>query len=135
LQNTGQLGIELEEIADLAWTAPSGATVSMRLDYLTRDPRRKMIAYGEGGELEWDAIMQCVHLRVPGKPTETVVNNGDRDSALRSQAQAFIAACSASACEDLCTLDEGAFAVALCDAARRSSASGCVEAIRDWWYW
>ena len=134
LQNTGQLGIESEEIADLAWTAPSGATVSMRLDYLTRDPRRKMIAYGEGGELEWDAIMQCVHLRVPGKPTETVVNNGDRDSALRSQAQAFIAACSASACEDLCTLDEGAFAVALCDAARRSSASGSAEAIRDWWH-
>jgi predicted dehydrogenase len=134
LQNTGQLRIESEEIADLAWTAPSGATVSMRLDYLTRDSRRKMIAYGESGELEWDGVMQCVHLRVAGKPAETIIDSQDRDCCLRRQARAFVEACSGTAAGDLCTIDEGAFAVALCDAARRSSASGSVEAIRDWWY-
>src|SRR5262249_51275829 len=127
LQNTRQLGIESEEIADLAWTAPSGATVSMRLDYLTRDPRRRMIAYGESGELEWDAVMQCLHLRLAGETVQTVMDTNDRDSLLRRQAQAFVEACSGGAPGDLCTLEEGAFAVALCDAARRSSASGRLE--------
>jgi predicted dehydrogenase len=134
LQNTRQLGIESEEIADLAWTAPSGATVSMRLDYLTRDPRRKMVAYGESGELEWDAVMQCVHLRVAGEPVQTMVDNQDGEGLLLRQAQAFVEACSGGASGDLCTLEEGAFAVALCDAARRSSASGSVEAIGDRWH-
>lgn len=132
LQNTRQLGIESEEIADLAWTAPSGATVSMRLDYLTRAARRTMTAYGESGELEWDAVMQCVRLRVAGERVETIADNQDRDCALRRQAQTFIEACSGGEAGDLCTLEEGAFAVALCDAARRSSASGSVEAIADW---
>src|SRR5262245_60684205 len=86
LQNTRQLGIESEEIADLAWTAPSGATVSMRLDYLTRDPRRRMIAYGESGELEWDAVMQCLHLRLAGEPVQTVMDTHDGERLLRRQA-------------------------------------------------
>jgi predicted dehydrogenase len=134
LQNTGQLGIQSEEIADLAWTAPSGATVSIRLDYLTRDSRRKMIAYGECGELEWDAVMQCVHLRLAGQAAETLVDQADRDSSLRRQSQALLEACFGGVGVDLCTLDEGAFAVALCDAARRSSASGSVEPISDRWF-
>ena len=134
LQNTGQLGIQSEEIADLAWTTPSGATVSIRLDYLTRDARRKMVAYGESGELEWDAVMQCVHLRLAGQAVETFIDQEDRDSSLRRQSQAFFNACSGTAPGDLCTLDEGAFAVALCDAARRSSASGCVEPISYGWH-
>lgn len=133
LQNTGQLGIQSEEIADLAWTAPSGATVSMRLDYLTRDTRRKMVAYGESGELEWDAVMQCLHLRLAGQPAQTFMDQEDRDSSLHRQAQAFLEACSGTASGDLCTLDEGAFAISLCDAARRSSASGSVEPISNGW--
>ena len=42
--NTGRLGIAAEEWAELAWEAPADVEVSMRLDYLTRPPRRVMRA-------------------------------------------------------------------------------------------
>ena len=43
LGKPGLLGIESDEFADILWEAPSGASVSIRLDYLTRIPRRKCV--------------------------------------------------------------------------------------------
>jgi predicted dehydrogenase len=48
------------------------------------------------------------------------------------QASAFLRAVSGAGPGDLATFDEGAFAVALCDAARKSSAARREEQIPDW---
>ena len=132
LKNTGVLGIESEETADLLWRSPSGAEVSIRLDYITRRMRRRMMAIGAEGSLEWDAVGANVRM-VPNHGEEKVVNiSQERDAMYRDQAEAFLRAVGGGSAGDLATFDEGADAVAVCDAARTSSESGRVEAVADW---
>jgi predicted dehydrogenase len=122
-ENTGVLGIDAEERADLAWTAPGGARVSIRLDYLTRVPRRRLSVTGERVTVEWDAIAGTV-TSCPngGRPTVTSAPF-DADTAFAVQDCAFI---SGRGAESLATLDEGQFIVRLIDAAHRSSQCGGV---------
>ena len=130
--NTGRLGIESEEWAELWWTAPSGANLSIYLDYLTRIPRRRMRAFGECGDIEWDAIAQRVSVRLAGKMEEAIVTTQERDERMAEQARAFLEAVAGGEAGLLATLEEGASAVALCDAARRSARSGHAESVPDW---
>ncbi|MFN0116734.1 MAG: Gfo/Idh/MocA family protein [Elusimicrobiota bacterium] len=60
LGNTGVLGIESEEFADISWNISPYTSVSMRLDYLSNPPRRGIIVTGEKGVLEWDGIKNSV---------------------------------------------------------------------------
>lgn len=132
LQHSGTLEIESEDTADLLWTAPHAAAVSIRLDYITRRTRRRMTAIGSNGTLEWDAIGQTVRWVSNAGEEEVVRIEQKRDTMYRDQAEAFLRALSGGSPGDLATLEEGADAVAVCDAARRSSASGREEPIRDW---
>lgn len=103
------LGIASEEAADLLWRV-GDATVSLRLDYVTRASRRRMTAFGSEGEITWDAMAEPM----------------DRDRMMLAQAQSFLAAIEGKP-GDLATLDDAGFAIALCDAAR---AGGGI--IPDW---
>ncbi len=132
LKNTGALGIASDESADILWESPSGAEVSIRLDYLARVSRRKMHAYGELGELEWDYVEKWVSLRQPGKPAQTWAIDQARDEMMRDQLAAFIGTACMETESFLATLEDGATAVAICDTARRSSQSGHVEVVEDW---
>jgi predicted dehydrogenase len=132
MTSLGRLGIEAEEGADLLWTAPGGGVVSIRLDYLTRRMRRRMTAFGDAGELEWDAVSEQVDLRPVGADATSEVVPEPRDEMMEAQAAAFMRAASGGDPGPLATLEEAAFAVALCDAARRSAAMGRVEPILDW---
>ena len=132
LKNTGALGIASDESADILWESPSGATVSIRLDYLARVTRRKMHAYGDLGELEWDYVGKCVSLSQPGKAVQTWAIDQARDEMMSEQLAAFIGFAGTHIGSSLATLDEGATAIAICDTARRSSQSGHVEVVPDW---
>ena len=132
VQNTGKLDIEAEDTADLLWTSPDRAAISIRLDYITRRTRRRMLAVGEYGTLEWDAIGKNVRLAPHDCDEEVVGIEQVRDDLYRDQAEAFLRAVMGGAPGDLATFEEGADAVALCDAARCSSQSGKEETIRDW---
>jgi predicted dehydrogenase len=131
LSNSGHLGIETEEAADCFWETPSGASLSMRLDYVTRSMRRTMHAYGANGEIEWDGVRQSVSVRVDGA-VESKEFPQPRDVTMRDQDSAFLRAASGGDPATLTQFAEGALAVSICDAARRSSASGRYEAINDW---
>ena len=132
LKNTGALEIASDESADILWESPSGTTVSIRLDYLARVARRKMHAYGELGELEWDYIEKWVSLKQPGKAVQTWAINQERDEMMRDQLAAFVGSAGADLESSLATLEEGATAIAICDTARRSSQSGQLEVVPDW---
>jgi predicted dehydrogenase len=132
LGNTGELGIEAEEYADLFWISSPQVAVSMRLDYLARIPRRRMRAFGAQGELEWDAQSMCVALELVGQPTQKWNCTMERNAMFREQSSAFLRAVQGGDCGALATFDEGAFAIALCDAARESAQSGKSERIKDW---
>ena len=130
--NTGRLGIESEESADILWTAPTGAIISIRLDYLTRAARRRMTAFGESGDIEWDAMTESVGVRLVDCQTTVDHVAQPRDAMMQAQAEALLAAVGGDDAGPLATFADGAVAIAVCDAARRSSQSGRVEAVEDW---
>ncbi|MEI9897790.1 MAG: Gfo/Idh/MocA family oxidoreductase [Chthoniobacter sp.] len=119
LHNLGRLDIAAEEAADLFWIAPGGASVSLRLDYISRPPRRHMTARGEHGTLEWDGIRSRVSLATATE-SEEFISTQARDEMVLAQDLAFL-----GSMEDphLATLDDALWAVAICDAARVASVS------------
>jgi predicted dehydrogenase len=119
--NTGRLGIAADEAADLLWETEAGAAVSVRLDYLTRPTRRRMRADGALGTLEWDAIAGRVTLSTVNESEQTAISTQDRDAAYLAQARAFVQSGSAAPDLRLAAGEEGVRALAICDAARRSS--------------
>lgn len=123
LENSGELGIEAEESADLFWTTAEGVALSIRLDYLARLPRRRMCAIGENGEIEWNGLTQRVELRLPNGGDEAFESSQTRDDMLLAQDRAFLDSCRKPEAVDqrLASLEDGMRAVAICDAARRSS--------------
>jgi len=129
LTNTGRLGIESEEVAELNWATPSGTSVSIMLDYLSRTPNRRMRAFGSEGELTWDGIVNRVSLQLVGK--SQVIENSDqeRNAMFSAQTTAFIDAIAGAQDGRLASSDEGVWALAVCDAARRSSDSGQIEKV------
>jgi predicted dehydrogenase len=132
LGNSAALGIESDESADILWESPSGASLSIRLDYLSRIPRRRMRASGELGDLEWDYLGKRVVLSLAGQPKQSWKFDQERDESMRDQAAAFLRLDEAGDSSRLVTLDEGAFAVAVCETARKSSESCRLEAVLDW---
>ena len=132
LGNSGRLGIEAEESADLAWTVPGGPTVSIRLDYLSPVARRRLRATGDLGEVEWDGISGEVELRAPGRDPVRTRAALDRDGMMARQARAFLRAAAGGGGDFLATFEEAAFVASLCDAVRESSARGTVATIGDW---
>lgn len=121
LTNQGQLGIDSEEAADLEWETPQGAVLSMRLDYITKPSRRRMVVYGERGTVEWDAIQNVVRLSVEGKPGKEVVSDQTHDGLFQAQAQAFLDVVAGVPDERLASGLDGGHALAVCDAARHAS--------------
>lgn len=130
LGNTGRLGIEAEEWAELSWAAPSGARVTAGLDYLTRTPRRGIVAHGEAGTLEWDAVAQAVTLAEAGRPASRSVAEQPRAELFLEQARAFARAAAGGPAAPLASAEEGFLALAVCDAARLSARSLRPEAVR-----
>lgn len=129
IRNLGRLGIAAEEIADLIWEGEGGVVVSLTLDYLSRPAKRSMTAMGECGTIEWDGIERTVKLALAGTPCEVVHSSQTSDGIFLDQANAFINAAQNSRDFRLATGDEGVRALAVCDAARRASASRREESV------
>ena len=124
LRNLGRLGIQAEEAAELLWESPTGALVSISLDYLTRPPRRWMRAAGRTGTIEWDGIAQTVTLSLAAAAQEVHHMTQLREAMYVEQAAAFLHALRAQPDERLATGRDGLNALAVCDAARRAAESG-----------
>lgn len=127
--NGGLLGIAADEAADLFWVTSEGVSVSVRLDYLSRPPRRRMVAAGERGVLEWDAVRGSATLALAGRSQQTASVGEPRDAMYLRQADAFLSATPADFDRRLATADDGLRALAVCDAAWRASRSRREETV------
>jgi predicted dehydrogenase len=127
LMNTGRLEIASEEAADLLWSV-DGIAVSLRLDYLSRPPRRQLALYGEQGCLHWDLIQGVVTVSLDGSDTLEDVSEHPDDK-YRAQADAFLHVRAGAPDERLAWADAGVRALAVCDAARRSAGRGSRVAV------
>jgi predicted dehydrogenase len=134
LDRHGPLEMDAEQGASMLWRTDSGATITMRLDYITRPSVRRLELHGPEGSLCWDVSAATVRMTSSrGEVTETTFGDDlDRNVVMATQATAALAlspnddpgvlrAAGAPA-----TLSEGCAAVAICDQARRSdlTASG-----------
>ncbi len=128
VQNRGRLGIESEESADLEWETAEGAVLSMRLDYLTKPARRRVVIFGEYGTGEWDGIRHAVRWSLDGRPVEETIAAQTLDDLFETQARAFLQADPASERFPVSGLD-GIRALAVCEAARRASDGLAVEKV------
>jgi predicted dehydrogenase len=123
LRNLGRLGIEAEEQAELQWVVDGGPAVSISLDYLSRPTRRGIVACGANGTLEWDGVRQQTRRHLAGRAEECTPWAQERNGMFTDQARAFVQACSGGSAGELATLEDAVRALAVCDAARRSSVS------------
>lgn len=123
VRNLGRLQIKSDEAVDLFWEAPAGCAVSLRLDYLSTPSRRRLRVSGERGTLEWDGINTTVTMAVADAPVRVIRSSQTRDEMVLAQAQAFLQACRGRVDPRLAIADDGVNALAVCDAARRASAS------------
>jgi predicted dehydrogenase len=117
LRRSGFLEIAGEDQANLVWNTHSGTRINVCLDYLSRIPVRRMTAYGEKGNLTWDAIGQTVSLDLTGhapivehRPTQSI-------QLYRSQIEAFLSVLRGGSSGDLATFHEALAILRLCDAA------------------
>ncbi|BED87995.1 oxidoreductase [Pseudoalteromonas sp. MM1] len=60
IRNTGGLGIDVEDVADILATSQSGCVVSLHLDFLQRQASRKCKIISNRGALVWDLIKNQV---------------------------------------------------------------------------
>ena len=128
LSNLGRLGIDAEETADLFWTTPEKATVSIRLDYLTRSHRRRMQVSGERGSLTWEARAGTVTFEPAAGATEFFESSQKKEEMLLAQLNRFLAS-DQEKDPRLATCEEWVKALAICDAARRSSETKSQEEV------
>ena len=60
VRNTGELGIEVEDVADILATSQTGCVVSLHLDFLQRQVTRKCKIIFSEGVMIWDLIQNRV---------------------------------------------------------------------------
>jgi len=123
LKNLGRLGIAAEELAELSWETSTGCLVSITLDYLSRPPCRQMKACGARGTIEWDGLVGNVRVALEGAPVNETCSSQARDAMFLAQATAFVNTAHGISDSRLATGEEGLRALAVCDAARRSSST------------
>ncbi|MCB0791914.1 MAG: Gfo/Idh/MocA family oxidoreductase, partial [Flavobacteriales bacterium] len=123
LANTGALGIETDEVADLTLTFASGAVGSVQVDLLRRAPRRLLSVTGDDGTVEWDGIAATARLFRDGAWTDlTPPDDGGGDMYDR-QFRHFLARV-ADGAAPLVGPDAGRAVLDVVAAARRSDDEG-----------
>jgi predicted dehydrogenase len=129
LKNLGRLHIDVDEVAELTWETTTGSIVSINLDYLSRPPRRRMKAYGDLGTIVWDGITGTVQLKLAETEMQESRPSQTHDEMFAAQIGALVDSINGYHNPLLATGVEGTKALAICDAARRSSVSKREETV------
>jgi predicted dehydrogenase len=130
LRNLGRLGIQSEEMAEGSWIGPSGTNISIGLDYLSRHPRRILRAQGDSGELEYDFLVRRLRLRIVGARADETIDFPKRPNDLYVQQMSeFLTITEGGAARLITSAIDGVNALAVCDAWRRSAATGRIEQV------
>jgi predicted dehydrogenase len=123
-RNTGTLGIDAEDVADLVMRTRAGAVISCHLDYLARPAVRGGRVIGERGTLTWDLIAGTASFH-DGRVSEDSATpaSWQRDDMYRAELTAFAGAVTGGAPYPV-GIDAGARAVRIALAARESASTG-----------
>jgi predicted dehydrogenase len=128
----GDLGIEVEDTAEIVIHFDNGVLASVHLDYLQRPPRHDLHIIGIDGTIRWDHLATSFALwtaervkwqHIPIAPNFDRDTQFDRDTLFAAQMRHFIEVVRGSQ-PPRCTLDDGIWAQRLALAALRSAAEG-----------
>lgn len=128
LKNSGTLGLDVEDCADLILKSAKGLPISVHLDFNTRIARRRCVVRCSDGDLTWDAVQKKVSLqRVEGpEEVESFAHNGDE--IYRLQLKHFFDCMENNKTPEV-SLEDGAEVLRMVEAARESSAKGKTVAL------
>jgi len=120
--NTGTLGIDVEDVADVVVSGRDGINVGCHLDYLARPARRGGWVTGERGTIAWDLISGTATVS-DGRSEQALraPEGWEREDMYRDELAAFADAIAEGSPFPI-DLDAGARAVRIALAARASSA-------------
>ena len=89
IQNSGTLDINVEDSTDMIFESELGFSVSVHLDFNSRNTRRKCIARCANGDLIWDAIANKVIWLPANGSAELETYKSDRDYIYKEQLKHF----------------------------------------------
>ena len=123
VKNTGALGIDVEDVADVRMAARGDLVVECHLDYLARPATRGGRVVGDQGSLVWDLLAGTASASDGRTTMPFEVPSDARDEMYRTELAAFADAIAGRAPFPV-GLDAGERAVRIALAARESGTSG-----------
>jgi predicted dehydrogenase len=124
VRNTGTVGIDVEDVADVRMQARDDLVIECHLDYLARPATRGGRVIGDRGTLEWDLLAGTAFVSdATSKSALDVPGVAERDEMYRRELAAFADAIAGAAPFPV-DLDVGERVVRIALAARESGTSG-----------
>jgi predicted dehydrogenase len=128
LQNSGNLNLNVEDNADLILKTVEGLTISLHLDFNSRNIRRHCNVKTSNGTLIWDAISKQVIWRPTNGPEKVESFNHDKDEIYRQQLKHFFK-CIENDQTPIVSLYDGIAVLQIVEATRRSNEIGRAVAL------
>ena len=122
LENSGTLGLDVEESADLILKTVEGIPISVHLDFNSRISRRRCVAHCSAGVLTWDAVQKTVSWQSFDRIEKEESFTHDRDELYRLQLKHFFE-CIENNQKPLVSLEDGVEVLRIVEAARESNAN------------
>jgi len=121
LRTTAELGLEVEEIADLVLTTESGVHITVHLDFIQKSTQRKCEFIGEKGRLVWDLLANTVII-IDATTTKVIYADTqyDKNTMYLDMLKTFSAA-EHNGMQELATISSSLKVVQLIDAAKKTN--------------
>ena len=128
IQNSGTLDINVEDSVDMIFASEQGYSVSVHLDFNSRNTRRECIARCSNGDLIWDVAANKVIWQPAGGLEEVGMYKNDPDYIYREQLKHFFD-CIENKKLPSVSLDDGAIVLNMIESAKKSHKIGKKVAI------
>jgi predicted dehydrogenase len=123
IQNSGTLGIDVEDSVDMIFESEQGFPVSVHLDFNSRSTRRKCITRCSNGDLIWDIVANKVIWHPADGSEEVETYQNDRDYIYKEQLNHFFD-CIENKKRPLVSIDNGVAVLRMVESAKESHQTG-----------
>ena len=86
MHQSGLLNVDVEDQVLLVGSSSNCSSITIRLNFCTRPPRRSFLLRSEKGEIEWDLLNGKVDVSIQDKPPQSFSFHVDSDDRFRLQA-------------------------------------------------
>ena len=128
IQNSGTLDIDVEDSVDMIFESEQGYSVSVHLDFNTRNTRRKCTARCSNGNLTWDAVENKVIWQPADVIEEVESYQNDRNYVYKEQLKHFFS-CIEKGEQPSVSIHDGAIILNMIEFAKKSHKIGKKVAI------